>query len=88
MCGLVCCIAHRVALGGAGGEGDGVDLAQDLFTIGLPDVAPRIFAAGGEEGDDGIGQFARRGKALLRDERRQIAEEPFPPGSSMTRRLA
>jgi hypothetical protein len=53
-------------LGGAGGQSVGVDFTQDLFTIGLPDVALRIPASGGEEGDDGIGQFARRGKALLK----------------------
>ncbi len=66
MYGLACCITQGVTLGGAGGQSVGVDFTQDLFTIGLPDVALRILALGGEEGDDGIGQFARRGKALLK----------------------
>ena len=73
----MCCIGNRVALGRASGEraSGGVDFAQDIFALGLPDVAPRIVVAGGQEGDDRIGQFARRGEAFLADERGQIAKE-------------
>ena len=38
----------------------GVDFAQDVFALGLPNIELRIVAAGGQEGDDGIGQFASR----------------------------
>jgi len=66
-------------LGRASGERGpgGVDFAQDIFALGPPYVAPRIVVAGGREGDDRIRRFTRRGKALLADERRQIAKEPL-----------
>jgi multidrug efflux pump len=67
---LVCCLGNRVSLSGGSGErtSGGVDFAQDVFALGLPDVAPWIVVARGQEGDDRIGQFARRGKALLTDD--------------------
>jgi len=76
---LVCCIGNRVAIAGTSGEraSGGVDFAQDIFALSLPDVPLRIVIAGGQEGDDRIGQFARRGKAPLADKRGQVAEEPL-----------
>jgi transposase len=43
-------------LGRAGGEraSGGVDFAQNVFALGLPDVALRRVVAGGQEGDDRI----------------------------------
>ena len=53
----------------------GGDLSQDVFALCLPDVPPGIGITSGQEADDGIGEFAKRGKTLLGDEVGQIAEE-------------
>src|SRR5207253_6069260 len=52
-----------------------IDLAQDVFALGFPNVAPRIVVARGDERDDGVGQFSGRGKALLGNELGEVAEE-------------
>ena len=61
----------------AGGErrSGGVDLAQDVFALGFPHVAPGILIARRQEGDDGVGQFSGRGKAFLGNELGQVAKE-------------
>ena len=55
----------------------GSDRAQDLLALCLPDVAPGVGVALGQKADDGIGEFAKRGKTRLGDEVGQIAEEAF-----------
>ena len=37
----------------------GVNFAQDVFALGLPELASWVVVAHRQEGDDGIGQFAR-----------------------------
>ena len=60
-----------------GGErlSGGIDLAQDVFALGLPHITSRIFIARRQEGDDRVGQFSGRGKALLGNELGEVAEE-------------
>jgi len=52
-----------------------VDLAQDVFALGFPNVSLGIFVARRQESNDRIGQLSRRGKALLGDELGEVAEE-------------
>lgn len=54
-----------------------LDLAQNLFTFGLPDVALRMQVAFGKVGKDGVGQFLYGGEAAGGDAVGQIAEEPL-----------
>src|SRR4029077_7917696 len=74
---LVCRLSNRVALRLDDGErrSGGVDLAQDVFALGFPHVAPRILIAACQEGDDGVGQFSGRGKALFGNELGEVAKE-------------
>ena len=60
----MCRLSNRVAFRLSDGErrSGGVDLAQDVFTFGLPHVAPRIFVTRRQESDDGIGQFSGEAK--------------------------
>ena len=74
---LVCRLSNRVAFCLSDGErrSGGVDLAQDVFALGFPHVAPGILIARRQEGDDGVGQFSGRGKAFLGNELGQVAKE-------------
>src|SRR5438309_4002912 len=52
-----------------------IDLAQDVFALGFPNVALGIFVARGQERDDRVGQFSGRGKALFGNEFGEVTEE-------------
>jgi len=70
-------IGNSVTFWPEGGErlSGSVDFAQDVFALGLPHVASRIFIACRQERDDRVGEFSGRGKALLADELGQVAKE-------------
>src|SRR5207248_9362173 len=51
-----------------------IDLAQDVFALGFPNVALGIFVARGQERDDRVGQFSGRGKALFGNEFGEVTE--------------
>src|ERR1700720_517224 len=74
---LVRRLSNRVAFRLSDGErrSGGVDLAQDVFALGFPHVAPGILIARRQESDDGIGQFSGRGKALFGNELGEVAKE-------------
>jgi len=74
---LVYRIGNSVTFWPEGGErlSGSVDFAQDVFALGLPQVASRIFIACRQERDDRVGEFSGRGKALLADELGQVAKE-------------
>ena len=74
---LVSRIGNRVTFWPKGGErlSGSVDFAQDVFALGLPHVASRIFIAYRQERDDRVGEFSGRSKALLADELGQVAKE-------------
>jgi hypothetical protein len=74
---LVCRLSNSVAVRLSDGErrSGGVDLAQDVFALGFPHVAPGVLIARRQEGDDRVGQFSGRGKALFGNELGEVAKE-------------
>jgi hypothetical protein len=74
---LVCRLSNRVSfrLSDSERRSGGVDLAQDVFALGFAHVAPGVLIARRQEGDDGVGQFSGRGKALFGNELGEVAKE-------------